>query len=221
MMTVELPSLAAFLYLTGSASLCGTDGSPQHVPPVTVTANHEDLYEGGIPFDEFLDAAHRRRDTWHANYREGTVAADVLERARAIGGTWRILAVAEDWCGDSANTIPYIARLVEAVDGLEMRVVNSTMGRSVMEAHRTPDGRASTPTVLLLNEHFEEVGCFVERPSALQAWFLENESKLEEDDLYDQKYAWYDEDRGAQTVGEIVEIMESAARGAPICKSGG
>ena len=102
-----------------------------------------------------------------------------------------------------------------------MRVVNSTVGKSVMEAHRTPDGRAATPTVLLLNENFEEVGCFVERPSALQAWFLENKPKLEEDDLYDQKYAWYDEDRGAQTVGEIVGLMESASRGAPVCKSGG
>jgi len=221
MITVELPSLAAILYLTGSASLCGTNGLPHPVPPVAVAANHEDLYEGGVPFGEFLDAAEQRRDTWHANYREGTVPADVLERARAIGGTWRILAVAEDWCGDSAHTIPYIARLVEAVDGLEMRVVNSTVGRNVMEAHRTPDGRASTPTVLLLNEDFEEVGCFIERPSSLQSWFLENESKLEEDDLHDQKYAWYDEDRGAQTVAEVVEIMESAARGAPVCKSGG
>ena len=46
--------------------------------------------------------------------------------------------VAVDSCSDSVNTIPYLARLVEMVDGFDMRVVNSRVGRKVMEDHPTP-----------------------------------------------------------------------------------
>lgn len=141
----------------------------------------------------------------------------LLARARAVGGAWRLVVAAEDWCGDSVNTIPYVARLVELVEGLEMRIVGGRMGREVADTHRTPDGRASTPTVVLLDAAWEEAGCFIERPTSLQEWFLENPDGLDRADLYREKYAWYDQDAGRTTVEEIVAMLEAAASGAPVC----
>ena len=86
-------------------------------------------------------------------------------------------------------------------------------GRAIMEAHRTPDGRAATPTVILLTEGFAEAGCFVERPRQLQDWFLEHEHTLEEEELYRQKYAWYDHEKHAaesEDSGESGESNESS-----------
>ncbi len=182
--------------------------------------DYREVYEGGISFREFLANADRRRDAWHDNYRDGQVPDALATRAGAVGGRWNLLVVAEDWCGDSVNTIPYLARLAEAVDGLDMRVIDSQVGKSIMEDHRTPDGRPATPTVLLLDSEFREVGCFVERPIRLQTWFLENEAKLNRSELYEQKYAWYDRDRGAQTVEQVVEMIEGAAAGSPVCRVG-
>ena len=175
------------------------------------------LYDAGITFSEFLDAADAREHTWNTNYSAAEVPADLLERALAIGGSWRLLVVAEDWCGDSANTIPYVAHLADLLDNLEIRIVDSEVGRPAMEAHPTPDGRAATPTVVLLDGDGQEAGCFVERPSELQTWFLEQENVLDEDTLYARKYAWYDDDRGLSTVREVVEMLEGAAAGNPVC----
>ncbi len=180
-------------------------------------SDYRALYEQGLAFDDFLAQAERRRKTWHGNYERGLVPDSLLDRARALDGDWRLLVVAEDWCGDSANTIPYVARLVESVSGLAMRVIDSEVGRQVMEDHPTSDGRAATPTVILLNAEFREAGCWVERPSTLQRWFQENEGMLEEDELYEQKYDWYDRDAGHETVREIVEMVEAAVRGEPHC----
>ncbi len=199
-------ALCAALALAGCGSAAGDVA-------IAEETEADALYATGLTFSEFLEAAEERRDTWHDNYAAASVAPEVLARARAAGEGWRMLVVAEDWCGDSANTIPYVARLVEQVDGLDMRIVNSDVGRAIMEAHPTPDGRPATPTVVLLDPDGHDAGCFVERPPELQTWFLEQEELLDEDTLYDRKYAWYDGDAGASTVEEVVQVLESAGNG--------
>ncbi len=186
--------------------------------PTATDETLQDLYQAGQTFEEFMSAAVRRKALWDGNYaRSQEVDRTLVERARAIGGTWRFLVIAVDSCSDSVNTIPYLARLVEMVDGFDLRVVNSRLGREVMEDHPTPDGRASTPTVLLLDDHWNERGCFIERPPTLRDWILENPEQLNNTDLYERKMDWYDEDAGQETLEEMILILESAARGDTRC----
>ncbi len=207
--------VAALAFFTSSVS-CALVGPA--VPVASDTAvNREALYRHGIPFEQFLDQAVRRRQMWLKNHAKGSVPEDLLQRARAVPGTWYLLVVAEDACSDSANTLPYVAHLVSAVEGLDMRIVSSKVGRVVMEDHRTPDGRAATPTMVLLNSGFNEVGCFIERPRELQDWALEHRDELDDDEFLEQKFAWYDRDLGRQTLSEIVSLMEAAASGSPGC----
>ena len=206
----------------GESAGATTDVATSAPSPAAETAPSPDavlvsLYEEGLPFARFLEQAESRRRTWRENYEQGAPSADAIARARALPGGLRLLVVAEDWCGDSANTIPYLARLAEEAPGLDLRVIDSSVGRSMMEARPTPDGRAATPTVVVLDESGREVGCWVERPAVLQEWFLENEDVLAEDDLYDQKYAWYAEDGGAHTVGDVLTVLEAAAAGRVVC----
>lgn len=171
------------------------------------------LYDGGQTYATFLEEADRRKAMWHANTEKAGVPEDLLDRANAMGGTWHLLAVAVDGCSDSANTIPYLAALTDAVDGLDLRIIDSRAGRALMNAHRTPDGRAATPTVLLLNAAFEEAGVFIERPAPLQEWATANRADLTDDEYLTQKFAWYDDDMGGTTMLEVIELMEAAAAG--------
>ena len=175
------------------------------------------LYERGTTFEDFHANATRRRELWDANYAAATIPVPLLDRGRAVGGSWHLLAVAVDACSDSVNTIPYLALLAERVPGLELRIVDSDVGRAVMEARRTPDGRAATPTVVLLDADFDDAGCFIERPKDLQAWLAENEGRLDSDALHQGKMGWYADDAGASTVEEVVSLMEAAAAGRPRC----
>lgn len=178
------------------------------------------LYEGGRSFSDFLEGARSRRGQWRDHYAAAVVTSSVLDRARALGGPWRLLVVAEDWCGDSVNTIPYLAKLVDGVDGLEMRVIDSRVGRPLMEAHRTPDGRPATPTLLLLDGDWNLAGCMVERPGPLVSWYQENRAEKSSEELHEYLYAWYDRDQGATTVSEVVGLVAAARAGAPLCPGG-
>ena len=127
--------------------------------------------------------------------------------------------MAEYWCIDSVNTIPFLALLADAVPGIDLRVINSLEGAAIMEAHLTPDGRSATPTVLVLDRDFQEMGCWVERPSMLQAWAMENKKELG-DEFGPRKMAWYEKDWGRSTLDEVVTVLEAAAAGRPLCETG-
>ncbi|HSJ10684.1 MAG TPA: thioredoxin family protein [Longimicrobiales bacterium] len=171
----------------------------------------EALWRDGITFTVFQRDSEVRREILDRNAAlAAAVPADLLARARAVEGTWRFLVVAVDGCSDSVNSIPFLAALADSA-GFEVRIIDRERGRALMEENRTPDGRAATPTVILLNDRFDNVGVWVERPAALQTWLLENPEKLPNAQLFERKMKWYDDDGGRSSLVELVELLERAA----------
>ncbi len=176
----------------------------------------ERLYQGGQRYAEFLEGVKARRETWLDNTRTASVDSGLLARARAVPGEWKLLVVAEDWCGDSANTLPFVAHLTDSLPGVSLRIVNSTAGRWVMERYRTPDGRAATPTIVLLDGAGEAAGCWVERPAALREALAASPGGSREAVLSE----WRRKDQGRSAMLEIVELMEAAAQRTGRCVPG-
>lgn len=213
------PHAAALLLVAGLAAVVGagpaaaqaasTDGSAQSDGPVD-SVDYRSLWEAGVEYHAFFDAVRGRRDLWERNTARAAVPERLLARARAVPGRWRLLVVALDRCSDSASTIPWLAALADSLATLELRVVPPDLGRAVMAANPTPDGRPATPTVVLLDERWMPVGVWVERPSELQTWFIENPEDLSHDQRHHRKMEWYDADAGRSTLREIVELLESA-----------
>ena len=63
----------------------------------------------------------------------------------------------------------------------------------------------------------EERGCIIERPLKLRVWVSENKPKLSDDDFQKAKMTWYREDRGRETVQEMVSLLEAAGKGPTTC----
>lgn len=205
--------------ILGSVLCVPADATPieQSVMLVEPRPTLEELYRGGRTYDEFYSRATARRALWEENTARATVPEALLERARAVPGQFYILAIAVDACSDSVNSIPYVAKLADQVDGLDMRIIGRDAGQPLMDSHRTPDGRGATPTLIFLNERFEEVGCWVERPLALQTWYAEQSKTLESNQLVEQKMEWYRNDGGREILREVVEILETAGGGGTLC----
>lgn len=186
--------------------------TPAATPESTATgleaASNKALFEAGIPFGLFLDQVEKRREMWLGNFEKGKVPVDLRRRASELHGPFYLLAVAVDGCSDSVNTIPYLARLDEATESIEMHLVSPKAGRHIMEAYKSPDGRPSTPTVLVLDSNFTIIDAFIERPKLLQDWALGSGKDLSSSAFMSTKMAWYDEDLGRQTMSEVLDIIE-------------
>lgn len=196
-------TLVALAVLIGA----GPGSAQQSTPPDAATM--QGMYERGIDFDAFRTSTMRRKQMWADNWAKSDPGHDFLSRARALDGNYRILAVAVDSCSDSVNTIPYIARLVERVGQLEMQIVHPEVGRLLLETYRTPDDRGATPTLVILDEDFEIVGVWVERPSPLQDWWV-GHPEISDREKATRKQGWYDWDEGYTTYLEIIELLEAA-----------
>jgi thioredoxin family protein len=198
--------------IVAASILCGALLFAATIPVLSFVrqdVDYQAVYAQGTTFADFLEKARAHREEWRANYNDATVSAALVTRMRALPAKRHLLVVAEDWCSDSLNTVPYVARLVDGgAERLDMRVVNREIGKAVMEAHRTPDGRTATPTIAILDEDWHLLATWTERPSSVQAWFLEKQKTTMQKPLHDELLAWYQNDAGKTTVLEIAGLLE-------------
>jgi thioredoxin family protein len=166
------------------------------------------LFDRAATWQQFLDHVNVQRDRWLENAQADVSPADVARLTRVRKGL-RLLIVAEDWCADSVNTIPYIATLA-ASGGVELRIIDRAAGAPLMQQHRARDGRTVTPVVIFLRDD-RDVDAWLERPAVLQDLFRSMAGDAERSRRFAERQAWYDADRGRTTLDEILAIAERTA----------
>jgi hypothetical protein len=160
-------------------------------------------FEEALSFQEFLASIQDHTHPWREFYHRARVPNDLLERARELQGRWYFLVLSEDWCGDGANSLPYLARLVEATPNLDLRILSRDDNPDLMDTHLTGEARA-IPVVMVLDEEFQEVGWWGPRPAPLHEIFLREIRPLPKADRYPLLRAWYAKDRGRTVLEEIL-----------------
>lgn len=168
-------------------------------------------YRAAPDFPTYLSTVTANAALWPAVYRTARVAPESVARARELPGSWNLLALTEDWCGDAVNALPILARLVEQVPNFELRLLGRDANPDLMDSHLTGSARA-IPVVIVLDEQMQEVGWWGPRPTALQHWFMEEGKGMEKGERYKHIRTWYARDRGRTIVDEVLGIVEDGLR---------
>jgi Thioredoxin len=165
-------------------------------------------YLAAPTFDDFVEAARTSKELWLTTYRLSRVPDSFIERVRALPSQLHLLVLNEDWCGDSVNTLPAIAKLVSLVpEKVDMRILGRDANPDLMDAHLSGTSR-SIPVVMVLDVAYVERGWWGPRPKGLQAWAVGPGQALDKADRYREIRRWYARDRGLTTLEEIVSLME-------------
>lgn len=172
-----------------------------------------EAYEKGRTFSDFLAAAEANKDLWRAITEHVALHDESLKRIAAAGGRWRVLVLADDWCGDAVNIVPVIAGLADASPSLELRILGREEIPEIMDGHLTRGSR-SIPVAILIDEHGAERGWWGPRPRELQDWFERVGRGLDKAERYPRLRRWYAKDHGVSTCREIAEMVRCASEGA-------
>ena len=167
------------------------------------------LWQGAIPYTQFVAEADKNRPLWEGVYRTSRIPKWALQRACEKARGIRLLAIAEDWCGDASSTVPVLAKLGDQADCLEMRLIKRDEHPEVMD-HYLTNGARSIPIVIALDGQFRELGHWGPRPKELQHWVLENKDCIPREERFRQIRKWYARDKGATTLREVLELVERA-----------
>ncbi len=164
------------------------------------------LWSEALSYERFVEEAEKNEALWRGVYRTTPIPDWAHELACQRGKGVRLLVIAEDWCGDASNTVPVLAKLGDAADCLEMRVVRRDEHPEVMDRYLT-DGARSIPIVIALDSEFRELGRWGPRPAALQQWVMENKLSMPSSERYPRVRRWYAKDKGAATLREVLELL--------------
>lgn len=136
---------------------------------------------------------------------------DLKEVVNKINNDQIWLVITEGWCGDAAQILPFINKISELNEKIELKLVLRDQHPEVMDEFLT-DGSRSIPKVVVLNkENLDVLGSWGPRPKAVHEDYV----KKRRDSGYDNKKAaeelhlWYARDKGKTIQAEFKEFLES------------
>ena len=166
-------------------------------------------WDKALLWPDFLKPEMKQYALWEGVYRRVALPEELIAATRRAGEI-HLLVIAEDWCGDAANTVPVIAHLADKVPTLSIRILLRDTYPEVMDQYLT-NGTRSIPMAIGLDHDFKEVGHWGPRPSELQAWVMAHKDTMPKDERYTEVRRWYARDRGETTVRELLASLNRPA----------
>jgi len=121
------------------------------------------------------------------------------------------MVITENWCGDSAQNLPYIAQIASLNKNIEFKIILRDSNLEIIDRYLT-NGARSIPKLVSFDEEGIELFIWGARPKAAQQ--LVNDLKSQG---FDKKYFmeklhfWYAMNKGADTEGEILELIKNSS----------
>lgn len=123
-----------------------------------------EFFDQGMTIDEYLSRMRENREQFTANIDRTPITE--ADRALFDGEQLRILVFTEDWCQDSVQFVPMLAKLAREVPGIDVRVLFRDKHHDLVSEYRSKDGRQAIPTIVIFDGEMREIGVLVERPAA-------------------------------------------------------
>ena len=124
-------------------------------------------FEQGLPYADFLAQAKVNRDKFEKFYNDPALTDDDIAFFKKVaalsGGPAKILALAEDWCGDVYRELPTVVRIAEAASA-ELRVFRRDENPDIMDEYLSNNGKSrAIPVFVFYTKDHRYITHFVER----------------------------------------------------------
>lgn len=118
---------------------------------------------------------------------------------------WMVLT--EPWCGDSAQCLPYIAKMAALNPKIDLRILLRDENLDIMDLYLTNGGR-SIPKLVAFTDAGKELFQWGPRPAeAAEIHRAGKAAGLEKPQLLQKLHLWYGRDRGRAIDAEFAKIL--------------
>lgn len=120
--------------------------------------------------------------------------------------TW--LIISEAWCGDAAQNLPFLVKMAELNNDIEVKIILRDENLDIMDDHLTNGGR-SIPKLIAISEDEEVLFDWGPRPEKVQKIYTDlRESGKEYSDISTELHTWYAKDKGTELLSEFEQLFE-------------
>lgn len=124
-------------------------------------------FDQGLTYDAFKDQMTRNRDRLEENERRVDLGKEDLAAFRALPRALKVVALAEDWCGDVVANLPVLGRLAKESGKLDVRIFLRDQNDDIMQRYLNQGKYKSIPVFVFFDEDFRELGHWIERPASV------------------------------------------------------
>ncbi len=124
------------------------------------------LFESGMSFDQFIktdDESYREKSLEvleTINFEEKDI-----EKIKSIDETINILICGEIWCADCMINIPVIEKMRMYNENINISILSK---EQIEESDIKLEGRIKSPTFIVYDKDFNELGFFIEHPKKIK-----------------------------------------------------
>jgi hypothetical protein len=124
-------------------------------------------WDKGITYEAFKAAMTRNQERFAENESRVALDPETVRTFKSQPKPLRILALAEDWCGDVVANLPILGRLAKEVPTLDVRIFLRDQNLDLMERWLNQGKYQSIPVFVFFDENFRELGHWIERPASV------------------------------------------------------
>jgi len=119
--------------------------------------------------------------------------------------TW--LIITEDWCGDSAQNIPFLYKMTQNNPNIEFKIIYRDQHLDIIDQFLTDGGRA-IPKIIGFDEEGNQLFEWGPRPEVAKQLVKQwKESGFSKDEFNEKLHLWYGKDRGKTLEEEFVNFI--------------
>ncbi len=140
------------------------------------------------------------------------VNPDLLQVIQQIAKPQQWIVLTEDWCGDSAQNLPYIVRMAGLNDKITLRILRRDQNPDLMD-HYLTSGKRAIPKLIGFDENGVELFNWGPRPEpAIRLFEGLKDQGLEKKEILTQLHQWYARDAGKTLEQEFYAILGNLQR---------
>lgn len=142
-------------------------------------------------------------------YRTYTVSDELKNYILKLRSPLTWMVITEDWCGDSAQNLPYIAKIAETNPLIELRLILRDSNLDIMDLYLTDGKSRSIPKLVVFDKEGKEVFNWGSRPKRAQEKVEEGKRiGLTKNEYLANLHSWYAENKGRDLENEFLEILK-------------
>ncbi|MBX3014785.1 MAG: thioredoxin family protein [Caldilineaceae bacterium] len=127
----------------------------------------QERFAEGLTYPAYKEQMTRNRDRLEKNEQTVELVADDVTFFAQLPQPLKVVAIAEDWCGDVVNNLPVLARLAEASGKLDVRIFLRDQNLDLIDQYLNQGQFRSIPVFAFFDPAFQEIGHWIERPALI------------------------------------------------------
>ncbi len=166
--------------------------------------------------DSLNEKARKKFETKKLNLQRSTrimktykVSDNLKEEIKKINEPQTWMVITENWCGDSAQNLPYLALMAEENPNINFRIILRDSNPDIMDQFLT-NGTRSIPILIAFDINGNKLFRWGARPKVVQELFLQWKAEgIVGPELYEKLHLWYARNKGQAIESEFLDILKT------------